>query len=223
MDAVDRAGPLLLRRLKLRRPARQLIRSVSPQDAEGIMLSPKEFAARWGKDDVPLMRYPKKAVQRLSLSEDDKAFLIQAGLPEDAAPFLKFETPESGQLPTVADQWNQPSAFAAYRVIGSDGSGNPIALDENKNGEVVLLDHEKKFARILVNNSIRQLAESLLAYRKLVNDSQEEFGEDAFLNGKTSPPARKALRQELTRIDAAAMKSGCFWHGELQNLDANAG
>jgi SUKH-4 immunity protein of toxin-antitoxin system len=186
------------------------------------MLSPTEFVARWGKD-VPLIRFPTKAVEGLSLSKDDKAFLTQAGLPEDAAPFLTFDVSDSGQLPTVAEQWNQPQAFAAYRVIGSDGSGNPIALDGNKNGEVVLLDHENKFARILMNTSIGQLAESLLAYRKFVRDSQEEFGPDAFLEGKTSPAARKGLRQDLATIDAAAMKAGCFWHGELQNLDANAG
>ena len=187
------------------------------------MLSPTEFVAQWGKGDVPLMRFPKKAVEPLRLSEEDRTFLVQAGLPEDAAPFLTFDVPESGQLPTVADQWKQPKAFAAYRVIGSDGSGNPIALDENNNGEVVLLDHENKFAKVLVNKSIRQLAESLLAYRKLVNDTQDEFGEDAFLDGKTSPASRKALRQELARIDPAAIKASCFWHAELQNLDANAG
>ena len=187
------------------------------------MLSAKEFASRWGNDGVPLTPFPQNAIEPLSLSEEDKAFLAQAGLPEDAAPFLTFAAPQSAQLPTVAEQWNQPKAFAAYRVIGSDGSGNPIALDENNHGEVVLLDHENKFAKVLVNKSIRQLAESLLAYRKLVTDTQQEFGEDAFLDGKTSPAARKELRQELARIDPPALKPGCFWYGELQNLDANAG
>lgn len=156
------------------------------------MLSPYEFAAQWGKDAVPLTRFLKKSVDRLPLSEEDKAFLVQAGLPADAAPFLTFEAPASGELPTVAEQWNQPKAFAVYRAIGSDGSGNPIALDESNNGEVVLLDHENKFAIILVNKSVRQLAESLLAYRKLVTETQVEFGEDAYLDGKTSPAARKA-------------------------------
>jgi SUKH-4 immunity protein len=187
------------------------------------MITPTEFVARWGRDDVPLMLFPKKALERLSLSEDDKALLAQAGLPEDAAPFLTFEAPQTGQLPTVSERWNQPKAFAAYRLIGADGSGNPIALDENNHGEVVLLDHENKFARVLINTSIRQLAEALLAYRKLVQDSQAEFGEDAYLDGQTSEAARRELKQELTRIDAAALRPGCFWHSELKNLDANAG
>lgn len=187
------------------------------------MLSPKEFIARWGKNDVSLMRFPKKAVVGLVLAEEDKAFLLQAGLPEDAAPFLTFDAPESGELPTVAEQWSLAKEFQHYHAIGSDGSGNPIALDERQLGEVVYVDHESGFARVLVNRSIRQLAESLLAYRKLVKETQAEFGEDAFLDGKSSPAARKGLRDELTKIDPAAMKPGCFWYDELQNLDANAG
>jgi hypothetical protein len=174
------------------------------------MLSPKDFAARWGTDADPLVRFPKKSVERLALSKEDQEFLVHAGLPEDAAPFLSFQEPESGELPTVAEEWNQPEAFRCYRLIGTDGSGNPIALDENHQGEVVCLDHENRFVRILMNKSIRQLAESLLAYRKIVKDSQAEFGEDAFLDGKTSAAARNELRQALTQIDAAAMKPGCF-------------
>jgi hypothetical protein len=187
------------------------------------MLSPKDFVARWGKVDVPLMPFPKKAVERLALADEDKEFLLQAGLPKSAAPFLTFDGPDSSELPTVAEQWGLAKEFLQYREIGSDGSGNPIALDQRKHGEVVYLDHENRFARVLVNKSIRRLAESLLAYRKVVKDTLAEFGEDAFLDGKTSAAARKELREELTRIDAAAIKPGCFWHGELQNLDANAG
>lgn len=186
------------------------------------MLSPKNFIARWGKDD-PLMPFPKKSVERLALSDEDKDFLVQAGLPESAAPFLGFQVPTSGEVPTVAEAWAQPEEFRCYRTIGSDGSGNPIALDENHQGEVVCLDHENRFARVLMNKSVRQLAESLLAYRKIVKDTQAEFGEDAFLDGKTSAAAREELRQALTGIDPAAMKPGCFWHDELLNLDANAG
>jgi hypothetical protein len=181
-----------------------------------------EFVARWGQDDVRPVRFPEHALEGLAISEADRAFLVQAGLPKAAAPFLGFEVQESGPLPTVAEQWNQPKGLAAYRVIGSDGAGNPIALDENNHGEVVLLDHENKFARALINRSIRQFAESLLAYRKLVISSQAEFGADACLDGKTSAAARHALRYELTTIDAAAMKRGCFWPGELQNLEAES-
>lgn len=185
------------------------------------MLSPSEFVTRWRSGD--LVCFSAKSVDGLTLASEDKAFLVQAGLPRDAAPFLTFDAPKLADLPTVAEQYGVANEFQRYRVIGSDGSGNPIAIDENHQGEVVCLDHENRFARALLNGSVRQLAESLLAYRKLVEDTQAESGPDAFLDGKTSAAGRKNLREELTRIDPAAVKPGCFWHAELQNLDANAG
>jgi hypothetical protein len=185
------------------------------------MLSPKDFVARWGSDE--LVRFPAQAVDRLPLIAEDKALLVQAGLPTDAAPFLSFDAPKSAELPSVTEQWGAATEFQRYRVIGSDGSGNPIALDAQSHGEVVLLDHENRFARLLMNTTVRQMVESLLAYRKLIQDTQAEFGPDAFLDGKTSVAARKSLREELTKIDPAAVTPGSFWSGELQNLDANAG
>lgn len=185
------------------------------------MLSPSDFVARWGSDQ--LVRYPAQAVARLTLATEDKALLVEAGLPTDAAPFLSFKAPKSAELPTVAEQWGTGTEFERYRVIGSDGSGNPITLDTQTQEGVVLLDHENRFARIVMNTSVRQMAESLLAYRKFVEDTQAEFGPDAFLDGKTSVAARTNLKAALTQIDAASLKPGSFWDGELNNLDANAG
>lgn len=184
------------------------------------MLSPKDFVARWGPDQFEC--FAAYAVDQLSISAEDKAFLTQAGLPTDAAPFVSFDAPTSGELPTLADQYGLSAEFRRYRIIGSDGSGNPIALDEQSQGEVVCLDHESRFASTLMNTSIRQMAESLLAFRKLVNDTHAEFGPDAFLDGKVSLAARKNLSEKLTEIDPDAVKPGTFWFGELQILDANA-
>ena len=170
------------------------------------MLSAKEFAARWGQDEAPLQRFPKRAVAALPIPEEDKEFLLGAGLPEEAAPFLCFDIPTSGALPTVAQAWDQPAAFRRYRVLGSDDSGNPIAIDE-QGGEVVCLDHERRFARVLMNTSIRQLAESLLAYRKMVEDTTSQNGEEAFLDGNVPVECRKALKKALTDIDGAAVQT----------------
>jgi hypothetical protein len=185
------------------------------------MLSPKDFVARWGTD-YPLQRFGKKTLERLVLADEDKEFLAQAGLPESAAPFLNFDVPTSGELPTVADTWDQPKEFRRYRVIGGDGSGNPLAIDEQSKGEVVCLDHESDFARVFMNKTIRQFAESLLAYQKMVRDAVAANGQDAYLNGQVPVAAREELKRELARIDPAAIAAGCFWHAELQNLDANA-
>lgn len=185
------------------------------------MLSQKDFVARWGPDQFEC--FAADAVDQLPLSAEEKAFLTQAGLQTSASPFVSFDAPTSGELPTLADQYGLSAEFRRYRLIGSDGAGNPIALDEQSHGVVVCLDHERGFASTLMNTSIRQMAESLLAYRKLIEDTQAEFGPDAYLDGKVSLAARMNLREELTKIDPAAVKPGTFWFGEFQNLDANAG
>jgi hypothetical protein len=185
------------------------------------MLAPAEFVALWGTDG-PLQQFSRTVIERLSIADADKDFLVQAGLPKSAAPFLAFGRHTYAQLPTVTEIWHRPESFARYRIIGDDGEGSPIALDEEQKGEVVLIDHEFKFARIFINSSIRQLAESLIVYRQFIRDTQQEFGEDAYIDGLHSPAARDALRQSLTTIDQAATKPGCFWEKELRMLDANA-
>jgi hypothetical protein len=186
------------------------------------MLSPADFTARWAKEDEPLVRFPGKAVERLALPDEDKQFLVQAGLPEDAAPFLSFKAPRSGEFPTVVDEWDQPDEFRRYRVIGFNGVGDPVALDEGRGGEVVCLDHENAFARVLLNSSVRQLAASLLAYRQMVRDAVAKNGAEAFLEGDIPPEARKECERTLKQIDAAALRPGCFWGEELKALQANA-
>ena len=186
------------------------------------MLSPEEFADKWGTTLAALVPFPKAAIERVALSKEDRAFLTAAGLPESAAPFLSFESPQSDELPSVARTWGLAADFERYLLIGTDGSGNPIALDEAKGGEVVVLDHENSFSRTLMNTSVRQLAESLLAFRRLVEETQAEFGPDAFLDGKTAATGRDQLRQALTTIDPPAMQPGCFWPEQLDMLAANA-
>ena len=186
------------------------------------MLAPEQFSNKWGTTLAGLIQFPNEAIQRTTLPQEDKEFLVIAGLPESAAPFLSFESPTSGELPSVASAWGLAADFDRYRLIGTDGSGNPIALDESMQGAVVCLDHENGFSRALMNTSVRHLAEALLAYRRLVEETQAELGPDAFLDGKTTPAGRQKLRESLIAIDEAAMQPGCFWPAELDMLEANA-
>lgn len=73
-----------------------------------------------------------------------------------------------------------------------------------------------------MNQSIRQLAASLLAYRRLVKATQAEFGEEAFIDRQIPESARMRLKLELTDVDHAAMQAGCFWHEEMKALDEEA-
>jgi len=120
-------------------------------------------------------------------------------LPAEAAPCLDFAQASNpapiwevfGGL-SAADQ----KRLAPYRMIGSDGAGNPICLAD---GAVVLLDHENNFGTVqFVNTSVAKLGECLLAY--MGEQDAERF--------------RTAVRN----IDPPAMDEGSFWFAESAGI-----
>src|SRR5262245_21410703 len=83
-----------------------------------------------------------------------------AVLPTEAAPFLSFDEAESQphiwEVFGPKDRWttSDKKRLAVYRMIGSDGCGNPICV-EDKTGMVWMLDHEDYFkTRQFVNSSV---------------------------------------------------------------------
>jgi hypothetical protein len=126
-------------------------------------------------------------------------------LPASAAPCLDFTSTARPQRIYEcfgsASDWSESERVRLenFLVIGGDGAGNPICLEE-PGGTVVLLDHEDRFhTRQFVNSSIPQLAECLLAY----------LGEE---KASSFQPAVQA-------IDPAALKEGAFWQCELSLLE----
>jgi SUKH-4 immunity protein len=125
-------------------------------------------------------------------------------LPESAAPCVTFK--EAARPVPVWDVFASPSAWsppdrerlARYRMIGSDGAGNPICIEQGA-GAVVLLDHEDWFrSRQFVNSSVRQLAECLLAY--MGEQDLEQF------------------KLAVALIDPAALGEKAFWWHEAAFL-----
>ncbi|MHC2068091.1 SUKH-4 family immunity protein [Bremerella sp. T1] len=185
------------------------------------MLSAAEFRERWyaAEDAEPLKSFSAEALAGVHLPKAAKTFLKEAGLPESAAPFLDFRVPERGPLPSVAEDWHLEDAYRRYRVIGSNGSGDPICLDEAMDGAVVYLNHDARFQAIYMNATIFQLAESLLSYRQMIEETCERNGEDAYLDGDIPDEVKAWLRDELTRIDPHAMRPGSHWAIEVDNLE----
>jgi hypothetical protein len=126
-------------------------------------------------------------------------------LPTDAAPDVNFDR-AARPVPiweVFGPRADWPPAdrerLDPYRMIGSDGCGNPICLVQ-ATGSVVLLDHEDRFRTVrFVNSSIRQLGECLLAY----------MGEE--------DPDR--FRLAIADIDPAALAEGAFWWYEATCLE----
>ncbi len=127
-------------------------------------------------------------------------------LPGVAAPCLTFE--RAAKPVPIWEVYASPSDWSAqdrarlapYRMIGSDGAGNPICVEEGS-GTIYVLDHEDWFqTRLFVNSGVRQLTECLLAY--LGEQDPERF--------------RSAVRE----IDPPAIAEGTFWWCEAAGLES---
>lgn len=146
-----------------------------------------------------MTRYPSSLFAETRLSVDAVTFLSRKGLPEESPPFLTFEVPPTEELRPWAELGlpdNVAADLEGHLVIGDDGAGNWICLDENAGGAVVIIDHDLEFQRQPVNRTVQQLAESLRAWRKYLGR-----------------PRR--LEARLIEIDGTAAEAGSFWQAAL--------
>jgi hypothetical protein len=159
------------------------------------MVTELEFRAAF--NDAGLSTFELAVVTTLGLPAEEANWLTNVGLPTSAAPFLSFGDNDERRLPAVGEIFRgvrNPPAADRYRVIGGDGAGNPVVLDLEAHGAIVCLDHENRFARVLVNSSVRQLATCLTAYAKMVAAAQAANGEDALLDANVPASVLDALR-----------------------------
>ena len=166
-----------------------------------------DFVKNWNSQNERevLLHFPPESLADVKIPVDARNFLLEAGLPDSAAPFLNFEVPKKGSLPTVSQEWKLPENYSHFRVIGFNGSGDPICLDENASGAVVYLNHDTRFERILINTSVLHLAESLLAFRSCIEKRKIAESELWCL-------------EELERIDKIAWQETNFWREEVLML-----
>ncbi|MEO0868095.1 MAG: SUKH-4 family immunity protein, partial [Cyanobacteria bacterium J06642_11] len=106
------------------------------------MISASEFRKQWCDDEdfQTLVSFSEASLMQIHAPEASKKFLTEAGLPDAAAPFLNFQLPESGQLETVTESWGLSPEYNRYLVVGFNGFGDPICLDEACNGQIIYLN-----------------------------------------------------------------------------------
>lgn len=160
-----------------------------------------EFRDRWADR---LETYPLSALQGIAIPEDPRSFLLHVGLPNTVSTVCQLDDP----------------AYNRYRVIGFNGSGDPICLDEREAGEVVYLNHDDHCRRIFINKTVLQLAESLLTFRQFIRETQIRGGADAYLDGDIPADLREWVEYELRRVDQHAFQPDSFWPDALANVDA---
>ncbi|MBI1183274.1 hypothetical protein GC194_03310 [bacterium] len=183
-----------------------------------------EFKLKWTKNGDSTSPIKVDQLQSFGLNKNTIDFLTIAGLPEEASPFLTFVGDSASsydRISTLALQYDtMASDDDSYLIIGSDGSGNPIAIDTKHNDQIVWLDHEQNFSSNFMNSSIHQLAAFLLIYRAFNEAIIKLHGDDAVLNCTFTENEYDMLKQEMTASKALACESG-FWCEELKLLLVN--
>ncbi|MBU3218408.1 SUKH-4 family immunity protein [Clostridium estertheticum] len=176
------------------------------------MISPIEFKEKWNKEVYPLIKYDIDKVNKLSIPIESKQLLTEAGLPDSAAPFLNFESIDSGALLTLKEKYNVDK-YEEYIYIGFNGNGDILAI-ENKTGIVVSINHET-FEKVYVNKSIPQLAESLLEYADFIKTIKEINGRKAYLNRECPKEQLEVIKNKLNNIDNKSIGNNTFWAEEI--------
>ena len=184
-------------------------------------MKPTEFRDKWIAAGDELMPFGETDFASTNVTADTKTFLLGAGLPSSAAPFLEFDGSGKRRFKPVTERFPAPSELGNYLCIGFGGSGDPVCIC-GSTGNVAMLNHDDHFRPILMNTSIVQLAESLLVFRQMVDAACAANGDDAYLDGDVPHDLIQSTRDDIARADSAAMQEGCFWWTELATLEQMA-
>src|SRR5437764_714961 len=122
-------------------------------------MSPAEFKTRFiaSLPDVPpglglrldeFVVFPAAVVEGLNIGDSDKAILTVSGLPRDASPFLSFSLSAALVLRPLTEAGGVPDSYSRYRMIGQNGSGDMICIDEASSGAVVYFNHDRDMAAV---------------------------------------------------------------------------
>jgi SUKH-4 immunity protein len=163
-------------------------------------MTPSEFKSRFIELLPPIpaeldlnvgefVTFPADLARALRVSDLDRSFLTDSGLPWDAAPFLSFD-PDYALAPV--------DGLPGSAIIGHNGSGDMICIDQAADGAVVYYNHDNHMERVFVNSSLSQFAESLCAYSAY---RQSKDKQDFFL--------------AMLKIDPDAIVPRAFWACEL--------
>ncbi|MBQ7774343.1 MAG: SUKH-4 family immunity protein [Lachnospiraceae bacterium] len=174
-------------------------------------MTAKEFLERWDTEICPMVSYDAKKIHALNLPEDVKDFLIEAGLPSDAAPFLNFES----SAKKGATKLGLFGKKRKYIYFGYTEAGDKICVLE-ETGHVLCINHEDG-SEIFINSSILKLAECLLAYSEFIDEINKVNGRRAFLEGIATEEQLEKITSRLNNIDGNALNDKSFWMEELQH------
>lgn len=184
-------------------------------------MTPKDFQTKWISKENNLQQFQEGQLSDVNLNSETKDFLINIGLPDNAAPYLSFEETKEDNIRTADQVFRLGNAYRRYVIIGFNGYGDPICIDAERGNEIWCLDHEVGFEPEFMNSSIQQLAYFLLVYREFIEYLQTSKGEDAWVNCEFTDEEFLKFQNLLIQIDEPALEEDTYWNVDLGILLAN--
>jgi uncharacterized protein YlbG (UPF0298 family) len=167
-----------------------------------------DFKNKWITEEDKLESFDSGKIQELSIPAKTKEFLM-VGLPVDAAPFLSFGPSHDANLQSATEEYELSGEFECYKIIGSNGYGDPVCINENDNS-VVYLNHDDEFGYVYMNSSVEQLAHFLLIVRDFIEK----------VNSSPQAEMTKTFKDtiaEMIKSDETAMYEGT-WEDDLRSF-----
>ena len=172
-----------------------------------------------------LVTYSYDEMAKCLMQQNTKEFLNTVGLP--AFPTLGLAFNEKISFSTLENLKThlglRNDDFARHYVIGSSDNTS-ICIDANNQDKIVMIDidyagdvdyrltktYPRRYRRVLfMNNSVRQLAECLLAFSKL--ESNIWVNKQELLNQKSAAAHTADLEMIMKNIDPDCLNEDTFW------------
>lgn len=178
------------------------------------MISPREFLDKWNQDVYGLVNFNEELINSYNLPNDAKEFLITAGLPESASPYLSFDSFEKGGGMKLNEKYEVAKSFSKYIYVGFTATNDPVCIVEGQ-GTVVYLDYEDN-SEVFINSTVSQFAESLLEYLEFIKKIKAINGRKAFVERNAPQETLDWIVERLVEIDSESLEEGNFWTQELE-------
>jgi hypothetical protein len=157
-------------------------------------MSPQDFKKLWISFGGEVDSFDPNVIKSIKISDSEKEYL-KVGLPIDAAPYLRFGSLSGAHLQSAQEEYELEEAYKNYKIIGFNGYGDPICLDEN-DGSVVYLNHDDEFGYIYMAKSLSDLVQLIVIFRKFVTEIKKMPANDVYLVAESTINQMKVIDEE---------------------------
>lgn len=169
----------------------------------------------WKEQGIEMEKMPLQYAHALPLPVDIVEFLGSVGLPQESAPYLKFNLSTFPAFVSADDLYDvdRPD-ISDHLVIGENEEGDPIVIEVMHHYQISYLKVDEDFSSVFINSSLDKLSIFMYLYDQFV----QRFGDPDSDGLAFTPQDWEYLNKQLKDIDALAMEEGSFWTYYLEYL-----